>query len=83
MPAITANMFFSMLSAMKSFDIILTLTNGGPGKSTATIAFDIYIQAFQNNQYGYGIAESIVFFVIILVITTVQNRFFRSREVEV
>lgn len=83
MPAVTANMFYSMLGAMKAFDIILTLTNGGPGKSTVTIAFDIYIQAFQNNRYGYGIAESIVFFLIVLIITTIQNRFFRSREVEV
>jgi len=83
MPAVTSSVFFATLGSLKVFDMILTLTNGGPGRSTMSIAYDIYLEAFVNNRYGYGTAKSLVFFIIVLIITRIQVKFFKSREVEV
>lgn len=80
-PSIASNVFFATLGALKHFDMILTLTNGGPGKSTSTMALDIYTEAFLNNRYGYGVAKSVVFFIIVLIITRIEINLFKSREV--
>jgi len=59
------------------------LTKGGPGGATYSVTLDIYREAFQNNNYGVGSAKSLVFFIIILVLTQLVLKVFRSREVEV
>lgn len=82
-PSVTTCIFMSLTNAVKVFDIILALTKGGPGGSTHSATLDIYREAFQNNNYGLGSAKSLVFFVIILVITQVVLRVMNSREVEI
>ncbi len=82
MPSLTVSIFLSMANSLKIFDLIFTLTNGGPGGSTISIAFDIYREAFINNRYGYATAKSVVFFLAVLIVTVMQVRFFKSKEVE-
>ena len=82
MPSLTVCVFYSITYAFKLFDIILVMTKGGPGEATATIAFNIYTEAFVNSRYGYGTAKSLVLFVVVLIVTVVQVRFFKEREVE-
>lgn len=81
-PSVTTCIFMSLTNAVKVFDIILALTKGGPGGSTYSVTLDIYREAFQNNNYGLGSAKSLVFFVIILVITQLVLKAMRSREVD-
>ncbi|MCP1103005.1 raffinose/stachyose/melibiose transport system permease protein [Aequitasia blattaphilus] len=81
-PSITTCVFMSLTNAVKVFDIILALTKGGPGGSTYSATLDIYREAFQNNNYGLGSAKSLVFFVIVLVITQVVLKVMNSREVD-
>lgn len=81
-PSITTCIFMSLTNAMKVFDIILALTKGGPGGSTYSVTLDIYREAFQNNNYGLGSAKSLVFFVIVLVITQLVLKGMQSREVD-
>lgn len=81
-PSITTCIFMSLTNAVKVFDIILALTKGGPGGSTYSVTLDIYREAFQNNNYGLGSAKSLVFFVVILVITQLVLKFMHSKEVE-
>ncbi|MDD2969631.1 MAG: sugar ABC transporter permease [Lachnospiraceae bacterium] len=81
-PSITTCIFMSLTNSLKVFDIILALTKGGPGSSTYSVTLDIYREAFQNNNYGYGAAKSLVFFVVILVLTQLVLKGFKSREVE-
>ena len=64
------------------FDLNYSLTQGGPYGSTVSLALNIYNDAFPNNTYGLATAESFVFFVIILVITSVQMYFSRKKEEE-
>jgi len=82
-PSITTCVFMSLTNSLKVFDIILALTKGGPGGATYSVTLDIYREAFQNNNYGVGSAKSLVFFMIILVLTQLVLKVFRSREVEV
>lgn len=81
-PSITTCVFMSLTNALKVFDIILALTKGGPGGSTYSATLDIYREAFQNNNYGLGSAKSLVFFVIVLVLTQLAMKIMKSREVD-
>lgn len=81
-PSLTVALFMSISNSLKIFDIIFTLTFGGPGKSTTSTTMDIYSEAFVNNRFGYATAKSLVFVVIILLITFIQVKFFKSKEVE-
>jgi len=82
MPSITTCVFLSLTNSIKVFDVIVSLTGGGPGGATVSITYDIYKEAFQNNFYGYGTAKALLLFLAILVITLVQVTFFKSKEVE-
>lgn len=81
-PSITTCIFMSLTNGLKVYDIILALTKGGPGASTYSATLQIYKEAFQNNNYGLGSAESIIYFIIVLVLTQLVLRIFSSREVE-
>lgn len=80
--SITICTFIAISKAFMSFDVNLALTAGGPYKSTELMAFKIYQTAFSNFQYGKGQAEAVVLFVIVAVISTIQVRLTRSKEVE-
>ncbi len=82
MPSISFCMFHSVANSLKMFELIFSLTGGGPGTSTTSIALDIYNTAFNSSQYGYGSAKSVILFLIVLCISVVQVRFFKSKEVE-
>jgi len=81
-PSITTCVFMSLTNALKVFDIILALTKGGPGGSTYSVTLNIYREAFQNNNYGLGSAKSLIFFLIVLLLTQIVLNGFRSKEVE-
>ncbi len=80
-PSVTTCVFMSLTNSLKVFDIILALTQGGPGKATASVTLEIYREAFQNNNYGLGSAESIVYFLFVLVLTQVVLKAFNKRDV--
>lgn len=82
MPAVTVCLFLAISWAFKMFDLNLSLTKGGPYKSTESVALNIYAEAFQNNRYGLGTAKSLLFFVMVAVITLIQVRVTKSKEVE-
>jgi raffinose/stachyose/melibiose transport system permease protein len=83
MPSITVAVFHSLSNSLKAFDVIFSLTNGGPGNSTTSVALDIYKTAFVVSRFGYGTAKSVVLFVLILLLTIFQVRMFKQREIEV
>ncbi|MDR0598952.1 MAG: sugar ABC transporter permease [Treponema sp.] len=79
-PSIATCMFLSLTNSLKVFDIILALTRGGPAGSTYSVTLGIYRDAFQSNRYGLGSAESLLFFVIILILTQFVMKLFRPEE---
>jgi raffinose/stachyose/melibiose transport system permease protein len=82
MPAVTICLFLAISWAFKMFDLNLALTAGGPFKATESVALDIYNEAFTNNRLGLGTAKAVIFFIIVAIITTIQVRATKSREVE-
>lgn len=81
-PSITISVFMALTNSIKVFDVILSLTGGGPGGTTYSVAYDIYRDTFQNNMYGYGTAKALILFVAVLIITIIQLTIFKRREVE-
>mgnify|MGYP000686132661 CR=1 FL=1 len=53
------------MDAIRMFDIVYNLTNGGPGTSTETLASTIYKMAFR--YYNVGSAGAFIFFVLIVL----------------
>jgi len=74
--------FYAITNALKAFDVIFVLTEGGPGTATTSVALTIYQTAFIYSRFGYGTAQSAVLFLFILVVTVLQLTVFKRREVE-
>jgi raffinose/stachyose/melibiose transport system permease protein len=81
-PAITVSFFLALSWTTKMFDVIFSLTGGGPFGSTETFAMNIYFEAFQYNSYGLGSAKAILFFVVVATISTIQVLVTKRWEVE-
>jgi raffinose/stachyose/melibiose transport system permease protein len=82
MPAVTICLFLTISSAFKTFDLNLSLTNGGPGTSTQSLAYNIYAEALKNNRYGLGTAKAMLFFFAVSIITITQVWITKRKEVE-
>jgi multiple sugar transport system permease protein len=61
------------IAVFQTWVVIQLLTNGGPARSTETIVFQIYRDAFWFNQFGRASAMGMVLLVIIIVITLIQK----------
>lgn len=81
--AVTICIFWTLNSGFQVFDVIYSLTGGGPGRATQSAAINIYEEAFQGNiRYGYATAKSTMLFLIVLVITAVQLKLMKNKEQE-
>jgi multiple sugar transport system permease protein/alpha-1,4-digalacturonate transport system permease protein len=60
------------IESFKVFDLILVMTQGGPGQSTLVLSQYIYQKGFVENQFGYASAVSIVLFAICFGVTAIQ-----------
>lgn len=81
-PSFTTCIFMSLTNGLKVFDIILALTKGGPGTATNSVTLQIYKEAFTNNNYGLGSAQSIIYFLFVLIITQLVLKGFSKKEVD-
>lgn len=82
MPGVTVCLFLAISWSFKMFDLNLSLTKGGPFRSTESLALNIYNEAFVNGRYGLGTAKALIFFIVVAIITSIQVRLTKSREVE-
>lgn len=73
--SITICIFLAITRTFMSFDLNLSLTAGGPYKSTELIAYKIYQTAFTSMDFGVGQAQAIVLFCIVAVISMLQVYF--------
>jgi multiple sugar transport system permease protein len=75
-PLISPTVFFAavvgLINAMQLFDQPYIMTHGGPGDATKTTVIVIYETTFQNIEFGYGSAISVVLFLLLLLITGLQ-----------
>ena len=69
--------FLSISRCFMSFDMNLSLTAGGPYKSTELIAYKIYQTAFTSMDFGKGQAQAVVLFIIVAIVSLLQVYFTR------
>jgi len=76
LPLITPFLFIAgmirMIDAVKSFDIIFAITQGGPGSASETINVYLYSVAFVYYDLGYGSAIAVVFFLLIVALAALM-----------
>ena len=61
----------SLINSFKVFDIVYTMTRGGPSTSSEVLATYSFVKAFEENQVGYGSAVCSILTIIILLSTYV------------
>lgn len=65
---VTVNLVLTLVGLLRVYDVILSLTDGGPAAKTQTIVYQILNESFINNKLGLGAAQSIVLLVITAII---------------
>lgn len=81
-PAITICVFLTLQRAFMTYDINLSLTQGGPFASTELVAMRIYNKAFISERYGVGQSEALILFLMVAALTLVQVLTSKRAEVE-
>jgi len=81
-PAFTVSVFLTLANAFKIYDQNLSLTGGGPFRTTEMATMNIFDTAFTAQKMGYGQAKAIIFLICITIISLVQLYFTRKREID-
>ena len=71
MPSIIVALIFRTITALQTFDIPYTMTKGGPGNATETLAMLIHKTTIDYLDVGYGSTLAVCMFVLSLVVTAV------------
>ena len=80
--AFTINFTLSLINGLKVFDQINVMTDGGPGFTSETLVYLLYKVGFNEGRQGFGTAVGIMLLFIIIILNTLQQKFLRSREVQ-
>ncbi len=76
---VAINMILGVKNFLNAYEIIVGLTDGGPGTSTRSIAMTIFT-GFSGGDYAFQMANAAIFFLIVVLITLVQLRFTQRGE---
>ncbi len=71
----------SFIGGLRSFDLIWTMTHGGPGFASDVLTSVIY-KEYQAGFYGLSTAGNVVLFILVTIIVYPLMRFFNRMEVE-
>lgn len=78
LPLLTPSLFFvvviSLINGFQVFDQVWVMTDGGPAGSSTVVVEQIVKNTFSYGRAGYASAQSVVLFVVILLVTAVQMR---------
>ncbi|MDC7235851.1 MAG: sugar ABC transporter permease [Spirochaetales bacterium] len=82
LPTVMVGVFMNVSGSLKMFDLVFSLTGGGPGRASELAMLNVYREAYQFNNYGLGSAKAVILSVIIIAITIFQFRITAKNEVE-
>lgn len=79
-PVLTVAVILKSVFALKVFDQIVTMTAGGPGRATTTLAFFAYHIGFRDYDFGYAAAVAYILTAILFLLSLSYMRFaFKER----
>jgi len=81
-PMVGTAMSLNAIGALKFFDLIYNMTEGGPNHRTEVLATHLYTQGFKYNKYGYASAIGVVLIVMCLLVTGFINKFIKTENYE-
>lgn len=79
-PMLFINLVIVSIETFNTFDMVLALTGGGPGRSTEIAALSVYNQIFEQFNLGQGAATAVLLVTVNLIMTFVYVRFLERDE---
>ncbi len=73
-PVLLVALLLRLFDALKIFDIIHILTQGGPGSSTESYSYYLYLNGISFGRFGYTAAGAIIFMIVIVIASTILIR---------
>lgn len=77
LPEVRIVLLLTIIASIKSFDLIFTMTRGGPANSTLVPNIYMYQLGFQLSRYGYAAAVAIIGAILIFIVNFAVHRFVR------
>lgn len=81
-PMLKVSTILSCIGSLKFFDLIFSMTGGGPSHLTEVIATHLYQRSFTMWQYGYGSSLAVVLVALCLIFTFIINKIIRVENYE-
>ena len=81
-PTLSVVLVLVVKQGLMVFDYVKSMTGGGPGTVTQSIALLIYTNGFERNKYSYSIAQAIATGLLIAAISFVQIQLSGRKKVE-
>ncbi len=78
-PEVRLLLLLTVIASIKSFDLIFTMTRGGPGKATLVPNIYMYELGFHLNRFGYAAAVAIVGAALVFAVNFAIHRLTRER----
>lgn len=90
MPTFTIVLFLTLSNSFKAYDVVMSLTNGGPSmiwqgqaiKATELISVNIFNTASVENLMAEGQARAVLFFIALVIVSFIQTSITRRKEIE-
>ena len=79
LPTTAVVVAYTTIQTFRAFDLVYSMTQGGPMNSSDLIVTNIFNMAFGAYKFGYASAESIILIIFVLVITWIQRRTLRVK----
>ncbi|QYR23976.1 sugar ABC transporter permease [Paenibacillus sp. sptzw28] len=80
-PSFTVSMVLNLIGGLKLFDVIVAMTNSGPGYASASLSSMMYLLYFGREDAGYASTIGVLMFVMISVVSITALILLRRREV--
>jgi raffinose/stachyose/melibiose transport system permease protein len=78
-PTTIVVMAYTTIQSFRAFDLIFSMTQGGPNNSSNIFAVLIYQTVFSELRIGYAATQSIFFILVLVFVTVLQRKFLNSR----
>jgi len=76
------NTMLIVIGSLKAFDLVYTLTYGGPAGSTELLGTYMYNTTFKRMNFGYGSTIAMLIFILALTASIIQQKFIYKKQTD-